>query len=59
MTNPKIISYHFTFTEVQSLHKLINHMWVDAQDEELTKVLNHICKIVEAYELSARNNQTT
>jgi hypothetical protein len=34
-------------------------MWVDAQDEELTKVLNHICKIVEAYELSARNNQTT
>jgi len=55
----KILFYHFTYKEVLSLHKLINHMWVDAQDEELTKVLNHICKIVENNELLTRDNQAT
>ena len=65
MTHPslkhiKVKFYHFTPDEIQTLFDHFLHIYIDPNHEDITDVVNHICRIVDSMnEFSSRDNKTT
>jgi hypothetical protein len=52
--------YKFTIEELQALHRLFEHQWINREDEEQIQVTNKISRIVNEHErLAARASKST
>jgi hypothetical protein len=58
-SNIKVRYWNFTPEEVRALYRLIIYMgWMPRKDDEITAVVNRICKIAQSDELATTDNQT-
>jgi hypothetical protein len=59
-SNIRVLYYHFSPDEVLALYRLIHYMgWIPHDDEEMIRVINHVCEIVKQNGMATGNNQTT